>query len=176
MPGSDCVQVQGSSFGVTDGQGGRQNKTKLKPWRTQMITKSLIAAAAVAVSLTALAPVQQAQARVDVDINLGLGIGFYPGYGYATRWLLSRLRAQLWRQHAAGRAAELKMVTSIMFIPSIAALRFTSSRQEKWPPVPVKTTLGQHSRRLRISSHFCSGTPTGVPASLPCFIHPPNCR
>jgi len=57
-------------------------KAKLKPWRTQMITKSLIAAAAVAVSLTALAPVQQAQAKVNVDINLGLGGGFYPGYGY----------------------------------------------------------------------------------------------
>ncbi|MEP7174119.1 MAG: hypothetical protein ABI705_11575, partial [Aestuariivirga sp.] len=56
------------------------NKTKLKPWRTQMITKSLIAAAAVAASLTALAPVQQAQAKVhfDVDVNVG---GFYPGYG-----------------------------------------------------------------------------------------------
>jgi hypothetical protein len=65
-----------------DGQGGRQMTTKLKPWRTKMITKSLIAAAAVAVSLTALAPVQQAQAKVNVDINLGLGGGYYPGYGY----------------------------------------------------------------------------------------------
>jgi hypothetical protein len=82
MMGSDCVQVQGSSFGVTDGQSGRQNKMKLKPWRTQMITKSLIAAAAVAISLTALAPVEQAQAKVHVDINLGLGGGFYPGYDY----------------------------------------------------------------------------------------------
>src|SRR5436190_20433097 len=82
MQGSDCVQVQGSSFGVMDGQDGRQNETKLKPWRTKMITKSLIAAAAVAASLTALAPVQQAQAKVHVDINLGLGGGYYPDYGY----------------------------------------------------------------------------------------------
>ena len=81
MAGSDCVQIEGSSFGVKDGQGGRRNKTKLEPWRNKMI-KSLIAAAAVAASLTALAPVQQAQAKVNVDINLGLGGGFYPGYGY----------------------------------------------------------------------------------------------
>jgi hypothetical protein len=80
MAGSDCIQVEGASFGVMDGQGGRRNKTKLKPWRLKMITKSLIAAAAVAASLTALAPVQQAQAKVNVDINLGLGGGFYPGY------------------------------------------------------------------------------------------------
>src|SRR5687768_16408553 len=82
MTGCDWVQARGYTLGVTDGQSARQNKTKLKPWRTQMITKSLIAAAAVAVSLTALAPVQQAQAKVNVDINLGLGGGFYPGYGY----------------------------------------------------------------------------------------------
>jgi hypothetical protein len=65
-----------------DGQGGRQNKMKLKPWRTKMITKSLIAAAAVAASLTALAPVQQAQAKIHVDVGVNLGGGFYPGYGY----------------------------------------------------------------------------------------------
>jgi hypothetical protein len=82
MAGSDPVQVQGSSFGLKDGQSGHHNETKLKPWRKQMITKSLIAAAAVAVSLTALSPVQQAQAKVNVDINLGLGGGYYPGYGY----------------------------------------------------------------------------------------------
>jgi hypothetical protein len=82
MANSDCIQLGGSSFGVIDGQGGRHNKTKRKPWRSKMITKSLIAAAAVAASLTALAPVQQAQAKVNVDINLGLGGGFYPGYGY----------------------------------------------------------------------------------------------
>jgi hypothetical protein len=64
-----------------DGRGGRQKKMKLKPWRTQMITKSLIAAAAVAASLTALAPVQEAQAKVHIDLNVGVG-GFYPGYGY----------------------------------------------------------------------------------------------
>jgi hypothetical protein len=59
-----------------------ENKTKLKPWRTKMITKSLIAAAAVAASLTALAPVQQAQAKVHIDVGVNLGGGFYPGYGY----------------------------------------------------------------------------------------------
>jgi hypothetical protein len=65
-----------------DGQGGRQKTTKLKPWRTKMITKSLIAAAAVAASLTALAPVQQAEAKVHIDVGVNLGGGFYPGYGY----------------------------------------------------------------------------------------------
>jgi hypothetical protein len=85
MPGSDPVQVQGSSFGLKDGQSGHHNEMKLKPWRKQMITKSLIAAAAVAVSLTALSPVQQAQAKTnfnfDIGVNLGGG-GYYPGYGY----------------------------------------------------------------------------------------------
>jgi hypothetical protein len=81
MAGSGCIQVKGASFGVIDGQGGRHNKTKFKPWRTKMITKTLIAAAAVAVSLTALAPVQQAQAGVDIDVHFG-GLGVYPGYGY----------------------------------------------------------------------------------------------
>jgi hypothetical protein len=56
-------------------------RQKLKPWRKQMITKSLIAAAAVAASLTAFAPAQQAQAGVDIDVHLGGGLGFYPGYG-----------------------------------------------------------------------------------------------
>ena len=80
MAGSDCVQLGRPSFGVIDGHSGHHGKTKRKPWRSKMITKSLIAAAAVAASLTALAPVQQAQAKVNVDINLGFGGGFYPGY------------------------------------------------------------------------------------------------
>jgi hypothetical protein len=47
--------------------------------RTQMIAKSLIAAAAIATTMAVALPASQAQAGVDINIGIGLG-GFNGGY------------------------------------------------------------------------------------------------